>query len=82
VLLVSDGKIYSKSRAALEICRRLDRAWPLLYYLMAWLPTSLADRIYDYIGARRYRWFGQKAVCWMPTPELAARFIDARESAR
>lgn len=77
VLLLIDGKLYRKSRAALQICRRLDGGWPILYYLFAWVPTALADRIYDYIGARRYRWFGRKDECWIPTPELVARFIVA-----
>jgi len=41
----------------------------------------LADRIYDYIGARRYRWFGKKDACWIPTAELTARFIDVQGDA-
>jgi len=76
VLLLADGKLYRKSRAVLQICRRLDGVWPVLYYLLAWVPTALADRAYDYIGNHRYRWFGQKDMCWIPTPALAARFID------
>jgi predicted DCC family thiol-disulfide oxidoreductase YuxK len=81
VLLLIEGKVYRKSRAALQICRRLDRAWPALYHLFGWVPTALADVVYDYIGARRYRWFGKKDKCWIPTPELAARFIDASQDA-
>lgn len=77
VLLLSDGKLYRKSRAALRICKRLDGAWPLGYYLFAWVPRVLADRVYDFVGQRRYRWFGQKQACWLPTPELSARFLDA-----
>ena len=76
VLLLIDGRLYRKSEAALQICRRLDGAWPTIYYLFVWMPKRLADRIYDYIGARRYRWFGKKDVCWIPTAELATRFID------
>jgi len=77
VLLLIDSKLYRKSAAALQICRRLDGGWPVLYYLFAWVPTPLADRVYDYIGSHRYRWFGRKAACWIPTPELMARFISA-----
>jgi len=78
VLLLTGGRLYRRSQAALQICRRLNGPWPVLYYLFAWVPTPLADRVYDYIGARRYRWFGRKEACWIPAPELAARFIDAR----
>ena len=77
VLVVIDGKVHRKSQAALQICKRLGSAWPLLYYLLIWVPTSVADKLYDYIGARRYRWFGRKSECWIPSPEIAARFIDA-----
>ena len=77
VLVVIDGKVHRKSQAALQICKRLGSAWPLLYYLLIWVPASVADKLYDYIGARRYRWFGRKSECWIPSPEIAARFIDA-----
>jgi len=77
VLLLIDRKLYRKSTAALQICRRLDGGWPVLYYLFAWVPTAVADRLYDYIGSRRYQWFGRKDACWIPTPELIARFIAA-----
>jgi predicted DCC family thiol-disulfide oxidoreductase YuxK len=76
VLLVSDGQIYSKSRAALRIAKRLDGAWPLLYYLFFWIPPFIADAVYNYIGNRRYRWFGKKESCWIPDDNLRQRFID------
>jgi predicted DCC family thiol-disulfide oxidoreductase YuxK len=81
VLLLVDGRLYRKSEAALQICRRLDRAWPALYYLFAWVPVRLADKVYDYIGARRYRWFGKKDACWIPSAELATRFVDVQGDA-
>ena len=76
VLLIIDDTLYRKSRAALQIVRRLDGAWPLLYYLFFWVPTFIADLVYDFIGNRRYKWFGQKAECWIPDDELRQRFID------
>ena len=76
VLLIVDGSVYEKSRAGLEIARRLDGAWPLLYYLFFWVPRFVGDPLYEFIGRRRYRWFGKKEECWVPTPDLARRFID------
>src|SRR5690242_3472343 len=67
VLLLSRGRLLRKSRAALQICKRLDGAWPILYYLFAWVPSPIADTVYDFVGKRRYRWFGQKDACWLPT---------------
>ena len=43
VLLIEDGRIYSKARAGLRIARRLDGAWPLFYYLFFWVPGFVAN---------------------------------------
>lgn len=75
MVLIVDGRCYRKSRAALEIIRRLDAPRPLLYALIL-VPRSLADWLYDFIGARRYRWFGKRAVCWVPSEKLRARFLE------
>lgn len=76
VLLLVDGKLYRKSRAALRIIKGLDGAWPVLYYLLFWVPAFIADPIYDFIGKRRYRWFGIKSECWIPDDDLRSRFVD------
>ena len=76
VLLVSDGRIFCKSRAALRIARQLDAAWPLFYYFFFWVPPFIADRVYNFIGNHRYVWFGKKDVCWIPNDELRQRFVD------
>lgn len=76
VLLIEGGRLYQKSRAALRIARRMDGIWPSLYYLFAWIPRIIADPVYDYVGQRRYRWFGIKEHCWVPDESLKSRFID------
>lgn len=76
VLLITDDKVCRKSRAALKIVKRLDGAWPLLYYAFFWVPKFIADPIYDFIGKRRYQWFGMKDECWIPSDDLRQRFID------
>lgn len=76
VLLVTEGVVYRKSRAALQIARRMDGAWPLFYYLFFLVPATVADLVYDFIGNRRYRWFGKKQACWVPDEDLRSRFLD------
>ncbi len=76
VLLIADGHLYRKSRAGLQIARRLDGLWPAFYYLFVWVPAFIADPIYDFIGNRRYKWFGKKDECWIPTDELRSRFLE------
>ena len=76
VLLIADGELCRKSRAALRIARRMDGLWPLFYYAFAWVPAMIADPVYDFIGNRRYRWFGKKEACWVPDASLRSRFLD------
>ena len=76
VLLIRDGKLYRKARAALQIARFMDRPWPLLYFLLGWIPSLIVDPVYDFIGNRRYKWFGKKESCWIPSDELMSRFLD------
>ena len=76
IVLVVDGRVRTRSAAALAIARRLGGLWPLLSVF--WLvPYPLRDLVYDWIARNRYRWFGKQETCWVPTPELRARFADA-----
>jgi predicted DCC family thiol-disulfide oxidoreductase YuxK len=82
IVLVDEGVLFRKSRAALRIVRKLDGAWPALYFLFFWVPPFVADMVYDYIGNRRYQWFGMKEECWIPDESLRARFIDGSKLIR
>lgn len=65
VILIQDGQAWRKSSAALKIAGQLDGLWPVMRVF--WLvPRPLRDAIYDFIGNRRYRWFGQRKVCELP----------------
>lgn len=75
LVLLEDGACYRRSSAALRIARRLGGAWPLLYVFVL-VPRPLRDAVYDWIAAHRYRWFGRRDTCRVPTPELRARFLD------
>jgi len=75
VILIQDCKAYQKSSAALQISRRLNKAWPLLT-LFLFVPPFIRDRIYDFIGNRRYAWFGKKQSCWIPDANICDRFLD------
>lgn len=74
IVLIDDDHHYTKSSAALGIARYLSGGYPLLYGLMI-LPTFLRDRMYDVIARNRYRWFGKRESCMVPTPELKAKFL-------
>ena len=68
-------KAFRRSRAALEIARRMRGGWPLLYILVI-IPGFIRDVLYNFIARNRYKWFGKQDACRMPTPELKARFVD------
>lgn len=73
-LFIEDGKVYTKSTAALRVCRYLGALWPLCYGFMI-VPKFIRDGIYNWIAKNRYKWFGKKETCMMPTPEVRTRFI-------
>lgn len=73
-VLVSDGKAYTRSSAALRIAKHFRGPWKLVRAL--WLiPRPLRDWMYDVLARNRYRWFGKTDTCMVPTPELRARFL-------
>lgn len=72
---VNKDKAYIKSTAALKIAKELKRGWQIFYVFII-IPTFLRNFIYDLIAKNRYRWFGKKESCMVPTPELKAKFFD------
>ena len=74
IILIDGDKNYSKSTAALHIAKNLSGGYPLLYSFM-FLPKFIRDWVYDYIAKNRYKWFGKKESCMIPTPELQDKFL-------
>ncbi len=76
-ILLIDPKVayYYKSSAALHIAKQLSGLYPILFILIV-LPKFFRDWIYDGIARNRYKWFGKKESCMIPTPELKSLFID------
>ena len=74
IILIDGDTHYEKSTAALRIARELSGGYPLLYGFMV-LPKFLRNAVYDYIARNRYKWFGKKEECMLPTPELKSRFL-------
>lgn len=74
VVLSIGGNYYTKSDAALRILSRLSGVWKLAGVFLI-LPKAMRDFGYDLIAKNRYRLFGQKDACIIPTPELRERFL-------
>jgi predicted DCC family thiol-disulfide oxidoreductase YuxK len=74
-VLIDNGKAYKKTAAALHLYPRLGGAWKLVKAL-AILPAFIRDFGYDIIARNRYRWFGKKESCMIPSPEVRSLFLQ------
>jgi predicted DCC family thiol-disulfide oxidoreductase YuxK len=66
---------YFKSEAVLEIAKILGGIF-YLGTLFTLFPNSFNNRIYDYIAKNRYKWYGKKESCMIPTKELKSKFLE------
>ncbi|OXG06925.1 putative DCC family thiol-disulfide oxidoreductase YuxK [Flavobacterium araucananum] len=75
IILYNPGvAYYYKSSAALEIAKNLNGFYSLISIFRIF-PEKLRNYIYDYIAKNRYKWYGKKESCMIPTPELKAKFL-------
>jgi len=75
VMLLKKGILYKESDVALEVTKDLSGLWPSLA-IFKLIPSFIRNPIYRWIAKNRYRWFGKKETCMVPTPELQARFFS------
>ncbi|AYC30492.1 thiol-disulfide oxidoreductase DCC family protein [Paenisporosarcina cavernae] len=74
-LVYIEGKtIYVESDAALNIARHLHFPW-VLGYSLRFFPKLFRDGVYRFIAKNRYKWFGKRKACFVPTPEIRKRFL-------
>ncbi|ALC82191.1 hypothetical protein AM592_11830 [Bacillus gobiensis] len=73
-IMIENGKIRTKSTAALKTLRYLNRAWKWAYLLIV-IPKPFRDAIYSYIAKNRYKWFGKQEHCMIPTKDTKKRFL-------
>ncbi len=73
-VFIDKEKAYKQSTAALKVCRYLRGLWPLCYGLII-VPPFIRDGIYNWIAKNRYKWFGLRQECMIPSPEVKQRFL-------
>lgn len=74
ILYVPGEAYYTKSTAALKIMQSFKGIWKLTYIFNV-LPAKFRDMVYDYVAKNRYKWYGKKEQCRIPTPELKSKFL-------
>ncbi len=66
---------YIKSEAALKIMNEFRGFWKIMQVFTI-LPKPINNFFYDLIAKNRYKWFGKKESCMIPTPDLKAKFLE------
>lgn len=74
MILIENNRYYTKSTAALHICKYLRGAWKT-FYIFQLIPKPLRDLVYNFIAKNRYKWFGTKQSCMIPSAEERKRFL-------
>jgi len=74
-ILIAENKLYTKSTAALMICKELNGLIKILSPLII-LPKFFRDFIYDLIAKNRYKIFGRRESCRIPTVEDKLKFLE------
>ncbi|MFN5060417.1 MAG: thiol-disulfide oxidoreductase DCC family protein [Chloroflexota bacterium] len=75
VIVIDGDTVFVESDAALRICHSLRWPWPILRHLRI-IPRAWRDAIYRWVARNRYRWFGRREQCMLPSPTQKQRFID------
>ena len=76
LVVIKNGRCYLGADAALEIVRDLTGPWSLLRVFKI-VPRPLRDYFYKVFARNRYRLFGKKEACMIPSPDVRGRFVDA-----
>lgn len=74
IVLIENDMLYKQSTAILRIAKKLNGAYALLYGFIL-VPRFLRDAVYSFIARNRYKWFGKKESCMIPTKEVKEKFI-------
>lgn len=74
IIYLKDNQVYLASAAVLEILNDLGGIWKM-FNLFQLIPKAVRDRIYLFIAEKRYRIFGKRTSCLLPTPENQKRFL-------
>jgi predicted DCC family thiol-disulfide oxidoreductase YuxK len=75
VILYEPGiAYYYKSDAALQIAKNLGGFFHFGTFFRI-IPTGISNKLYDYIAKNRYKWYGKKETCLIPTLELKSKFL-------
>ena len=76
VVLYENGMVYKKSAAVSKVLKKLKMPYNIIGYIYGIIPFFIADVIYDVVAKNRYKLFGKKETCRLPTANERKRFLD------
>lgn len=74
-IYIKGDQVFQRSAGALNVLKDLGGFWKLLYGFII-IPPFIRDFVYNFIAKNRYKFFGKRESCMIPTPELKKRFLD------
>ena len=74
LVLFEEDKVSVSSTAALRILSYLD-GWERHLIYLTILPRTFRDLVYRFVAKNRYKWFGRREQCMVPTVKLSKRFL-------
>ena len=75
VIFIDQGKVYTYAQAGIRICKYLN--WPAkMLYAFKIVPKFISQPVYKWIARNRYKWFGKKESCMIPTKDVRQRFLE------
>ena len=74
-VLIQNGEVFLKSTAALQVAKQLTGPVKILYGFII-VPPFIRNGVYTFIAKNRYKWFGKKDSCMIPTASLKAKFLN------
>ena len=75
ILYESDGTYFYKSDAVIEIARILE-GWFYILIIFKILPLKIRNQLYDFVAKNRYKWFGKRENCMLPSEHLKSKFLQ------
>ncbi len=75
IIFYSGGKLYYRSSASLQIAKHLTGIYRLTVALLIF-PRFIRDAVYKFIAKNRYKWFGKRETCRIPTDEEKNYFLE------
>ena len=74
IIFLKENKLYQKSSAVLHICKQLPFPWPLLFGFII-VPRFIRDSVYNFVADNRYKWFGKRDQCMVPSKNIEDHFL-------